>query len=199
MLQHSLYFNRCQTLPKKDMKHIYLLILFISSSLSFSQKKDIKWLENSRLTWQNFKGIPEEKSEGKAKTTYQIEIVPANVQIDEFGNIINYKKIHTIALFKTEKSWSKEKKEDSYLLKHEQLHFDIAELFCRKINLKFRELQSNNIKNFDTYQNAYSSLWNECRKYQKEYDFETYHGFFKDTNNEWILKIKSELNNITIK
>ena len=93
----------------------------------------------------------------------------------------------------------KEKKEDSYLLKHEQLHFDIAELFCRKINLKFRELQSNNIKNFDTYQNAYSSLWNECRKYQKEYDFETYHGFFKDTNNEWILKIKSELNNITIK
>ncbi|MDO3696048.1 hypothetical protein QVZ41_14440 [Wenyingzhuangia sp. chi5] len=181
----------------RKMKHLFY-ILIISSINVIGQQKPIYWKQNEKLTWEDFQGKADPKSSGNAKTTYKIDITPSNIIVDENDNIHNYKKLSTVAIFYKDLSWSKEKNKNSLLLKHEQLHFDIAELYARKIKIKFREAINRKETKFSVYQKIYSDLWNECRLYQKKYDKETIHGLVKTINEKWIQKVNEELSLLNI-
>ena len=172
---------------------IFLFVLFNHSNKAFAQST-IKWSENKKLTWKDFKGSPDKNIIGSALTTCKIEIQPVNVLVDENGNIKNYKSLKAVALFFPELSWVRKKK--VHLLIHEQLHFDIVELYTRKLNRKFEELKDKKIARFESYLNAYKSLWAECRKIQQLYDQETDHGLLVENNQIWVDKIKRELNKL---
>ncbi|MGY5353228.1 DUF922 domain-containing protein [Wenyingzhuangia sp. IMCC45533] len=174
------------------MRSFVKVIVFLSSLFGFSQTQEMRWTEN-KLTWDDFKGAYEPKSSGSAKTCYKINISPSNVQTDIHDHIINYEVVTVEAVFLPEKSWSIDKKNDSNLLRHEQLHFDIAELFARKIRKRFRELKDVKDARFSEYQNAYSTIWKACRKFQKKYDSETIHGIKRKVNDEWSEKVSKEL------
>ncbi len=169
---------------------IFLFWLFNHSNRTFAQST-IKWSENRKLTWKDFKGSPNKNIEGSALTTCKIEIQPVNVLVDEKGNIKNYKSLKAVAIFFPELSWVKKKK--AHLLIHEQLHFDIVELYTRKLNRKFDELKEKKIAKFESYLKAYKSLWAECRGTQQLYDKETEHGQLIEENQIWVDKIKKEL------
>ncbi len=178
------------------MKEFLVLSLLLMFSSVFSQNSTIKWGKEKKLTWEDFKAKPNEDAIGTAKTSYKINIIPENVKVDEQDRIEGYKKISVVATFYKNLSWTREALEGSNLLKHEQLHFDIAELFARKIRMKFKELQQKNEARFSIYQQEYSKLWKQCRLYQKEYDFETKHGIKLDLNKSWTLKVNKELSKL---
>lgn len=179
------------------MKFSLLVSIFLYSGIIIGQQKIIdndsikEWNTNNKLTWSDFAGKPNDDIYGAAMTSYKIEINPSNVLVDENDKIQDYENMSVKAIFYKHYSWAIIK--NTELLHHEQLHFDIAELFARKIRKRFNELQANKISKFSIYQECYDSFWIECRKLQKEYDAETRNGREKETNKVWSIQIKNDL------
>ncbi|MFK5890822.1 MAG: DUF922 domain-containing protein [Flavobacteriaceae bacterium] len=170
-------------------KLIFLLIFFFGFK-TYAQSV-IPWSKEKKLLWSDFKGTPNDEVFAYAQTAYKIEIIPSDVLIDEDNNIQDYKNLSIQTNFYTKSSWVTDKSD--YLLAHEQLHFDIAELYARKIRMAFENLKKKKIANFDAYVNVYKKLWSECRKMQKDYDEKTNHGLKVKENKEWIKKVNLQL------
>ena len=103
----------------------------------------IPWSENQKLTWNDFLGTP-----GEYPPTYErpdpsdIAFTWGEPKLVDFGyyivnsNICQYQIIHvdTLGYFDKNQSWTTEEaKEDPNVLNHEQGHFDIIEVYARKI------------------------------------------------------------------
>ncbi|WP_248723285.1 hypothetical protein [Seonamhaeicola sp. ML3] len=180
------------------MKNFISIILFnilISNSPTYLNAQSIiKWSKETKLDWSDFKAPPNTDIIEYAQTSYKIEIVPSDVLVDQNNNIQNYQSLSVVANFYPNHSWVFKK--DNYLLKHEQLHFDIAGLYALKMTVEFDKLKRNKIADFDSYMDIYKKLWAECRNIQKRYDKETNHGLLADINNKWIEEITTQINNI---
>jgi hypothetical protein len=114
------------------MKFLSIIIIILTLS-SFNEIKDDKilWNKDKPLTWNDFQGIPKKSSQRSAMTNSGIELKTS------FEN--NTLTITVGAYFIKNKSWvKKEALGDSLLLEHEQVHFDITELFARKFRQKLR-------------------------------------------------------------
>lgn len=174
---------------------LYILILFtLQFSLaqdSLTRKTVIPWNKDVKLKWADFKGSPNTDVLAYAQTSYKIDILPTEVNVDENNNIQSFEGLHVVANFYSDYSWVY--RESDYLLKHEQLHFDIAGLYALKINKEFKKLIAKNDANFDSYFDIYQNLWAKCREVQNQYDSETQHGQLVAENDEWIIKINAEI------
>lgn len=166
---------------------ILLLIGFTNSNA----QSVITWSSQHKLNWSDFKGTANTDIYAYAQTSYKIEIQPSNVSVDENNHVVGYKSLTAVANFYTKHSWVYER--DAYLLLHEQLHFDIAELYARKMRMEFQKLKVKKIANYDSYAAVYNRLWNQCRSMQKQYDKETKHGQLRAENDKWIRNIATQL------
>lgn len=173
-----------------------LFFFFIGTSFLIAQKRTniIVWEEGRQLKEADFKAVkgPAKLDRKGALTTYKIEILPKEVAVDEQDRILGYHRMTVVAFFYKNKSWLGSKK-DPHLLAHEQLHFDIAELFARKIRKAFKKLKIQKIKTFNAYQTTYNKLWQECRAYQKRYDSETLNGTDYKVNKQWESDVQKAL------
>ncbi len=177
-----------------------IVVTFLYTSIMFSQRdimidaNIIQWKEGVFLTPNDFKVVKEANpfKVKNALTTYRIEILPKEVVVDEKNHIVNYLKMNLATYFYKNKSWLGDKKDPKHLA-HEQLHFDIAELFTRKMRKAFEELKHKKVKDFDAYQEVYSTYWKACKIYQNTYDRETFNGSMPIPSNNWLLKVDKEL------
>lgn len=175
------------------MKKLFLIVSFLFTSFIYCQDSNIiSWDANKKLTWNDFQGESDSVTIGQAKTTYRIRISPEEVKLDEYGKMLNYKQMTATAEFYKKLSWSYAKF-DTIVLQHEQLHFDIAELYARKIRHKFHENKLAKIADFDTYSNDYKRLWKECTMFQQNFDKETNHGRNFVQNKIWYQFVVNEL------
>ena len=167
----------------------YLILLFLVISLNgFSQKNTslIAWSESASLNWKDFKGKSNRTSSFKALTTTSIS----------FG--INYENTTLTIEIKTEfdpnKSWTKVK-ENPNLLSHERLHFDIAELFARKLRQKILEttFKHKGKKLMNEITGFYQEIMSDLDKYQRTYDRETKHSIIEEVQQKWEKKTHKEL------
>jgi hypothetical protein len=168
----------------------FFLIVIFSANLKAQEL--IAWSKDQKLKWSDYKAEPDTSIFAYALTSYRIEIQPNEVLVDEYNNIKNYNTLTVITYFVPNLSWVYRK--DDYLLKHEQLHFDIAELYAQKINLEFEKLKAKKVADYDAYVEVYNRLWTECRAFQKQYDKETNHGLLKEINDKWIEDISLQVN-----
>lgn len=179
------------------MKLILILLVLLNYGVVLGQQNSIvndsiiEWNSEYKLSWSDFLGEPSDEVYGSAMTSYKIEVIPSDVIVDENDRIKGYDNLSVKANFYKYYSWTIENKNE--LLHHEQLHFDIAELFARKMRKEFRKLQSSKEARFTIYLECYNSLWKECRAYQKKYDYETRHGLESEINEKWITEINEEL------
>lgn len=195
-VRYCSYTRPLQVIPEKIKKNKLFLLLFILSwKIIFGQNinKDsiIEWNQNRKLTWSDFLDKPDDNIIADALTSYKIEVVPSNVIVDQYDRIQNYNELSVKANFYKYHSWYIENTKE--LLEHEQLHFDIAELYARKMRMEFMKMKNKNESRFESYLNCYKRLWKECRKLQQEYDFETNNGRIREENLKWINKITIEL------
>ena len=169
------------------MNRSFLVATFIFPLLLLSKLEEdfIKWNENRKLTWDDFKAAPQQMGSTVAMTTthlgfsYSIANGKVTYQID--------------CQFEKKKSWGLVK--NDWILKHEQGHFDIAEIFARKLNKAVGEYQFNK-NTFQKDLNAiYKSIIDEKEKFQQQYDDETDHSRNKPKQEEWLNKIEAELKN----
>jgi hypothetical protein len=160
-----------------------VLIIVLCNLKSFGQ---LKWDSSSSIKWNNFKGIPNSNFKYEANT-YSI----INCEYAGSGNCFFYK---VEALFLEEKSWCYIDTTNN-LLKHEQGHFDISEIYARMIrrylemNLKKGVANSTIQKGIDSLQR----LKNQC---QDLYDRETNHSQDISEQIKWQIKIKDLLRSL---
>lgn len=169
-------------------KVAWLLILLLPTIASSQDNVDaalaeLSWNEFYRLQWDDFQGEPDKNSLGDAATAVQIKAKPFLVK----------KKIQydVVALFNRKKSWYRD--QSASLLAHEQLHFDIAELYARKIRRKIDEMNKQGINDIKTYNAAIQELLAESNEVDRQYDVETLHGAMTRKQAAWSSKVKAEL------
>lgn len=169
---------------------ILLVLILISGTLVFAQKGEIKWDENRPLKWDNFKKRVGNGGYYKAYTYSGIRYT-----VDEEDRQIV---IAVESYFVEDESWVFANSQDAYLLEHEQLHFDITELYARKMRAQFEEYQVHIDEFFakimmDEVKDVFNNLYDEMEATQKRFDAETEHSLVKEKQEEWRQSITSQL------
>lgn len=145
----------------------------------------IYWEGIDKLSWTDFEAAPRMDIE-------EIYALTSSGIIDYKGceeGIIKYK---FRAYFEKDESWVKKEAYTDYHLAHEQLHFDITELYTRKLRKLLAELEfkCGQEKDFERFVAATLENWyNE----QRNYDIMTRHSMNKEQQREWQYRIKMEL------
>ncbi len=137
----------------------------------------IRWSEK-RLSWKDFKGEPPVSDRVAATTASGI-----SYQFSSSGTRKTFKVDFKISThFYPRKSWYKPTLSDDIVLSHEQLHFDISELFARKlrkelseahftpenVKSKIKTIYNKNNKALNDFQNQYDEDTNFSRNVQKQ-------------------------------
>jgi hypothetical protein len=174
------------------MKRLHFLYLLICSGivLSFTYSSVptddlIEWKKTTTLKWSDFKGKPDNSIEYKAMTYSRIGL-EADFEDNTF--IVDVK-----TYFVRNKSWTKNKESEN-LLRHEQVHFDIAEVIARKIRKAYSEYESTDLEETQTYlQETYNEYYGPVWDSYNQYDEDTNHGLVKEEQTRWEKKIEKEL------
>ncbi|GAB4259870.1 MAG: hypothetical protein Kow0079_16880 [Vicingaceae bacterium] len=177
-------------ITKKTLLNLILCILGISFSSFYNQTEtEIEWNENRKLTFEDFKGkVPTGKDNISAETASGISI--SKVQWNG-----NYGKIIIKSIFDTKESWIR-KNTSEFVLKHEQGHFDITEIYARKIRKKlyYKKFKRSNFTKY--FNNIYNKNETEKNAYQLLYDRETNLSRNYQKQKEWDKKIEKELKSL---
>ena len=80
-----------------------------------------------------------------------------------------------------------------YILSHEQGHFDIAEIFARKLHKSLSEYNFNKKTFQQDLKAIYENLMQEKEAMQEQYDRETNHSINKSAQAAWLSKINDLL------
>lgn len=149
----------------------------------------IHWNADRKLSWPDFKGSPVESSKFSAESSLQISY-GMKISQDSRGTKVSY---NIDCYFEPKESWVKVKMKTNSLLKHEQVHFDIAEIFARKLQKRFRAT-SFTIDNYNTKsQDIFNRTFSEYQNFQAAYDHDTVHGSDKAEQVNWENNIASML------
>ncbi len=147
---------------------------------------------NKRLTWKDFKGVPDLKHYGGAVTSsgYAFD---ADIKIE--GKII-YLNIGVYVFFTKSQSWEKPNINSDYHLLHEQRHFDItrlgAENFIKQlVKSKFTKDNYNQVLD-----SVFDKSYSENITLQNKYDNETQHSINRGQQLIWNDKIAQEIKKI---
>jgi hypothetical protein len=168
------------------MKTIFTtLSIVIYSTLAFSQSDNdtIYWSASYKLKWEDFKGNPDSTSQFGAISYPGIKY-SLSANEDSFNTKV-------ICFFIKSKSWVRVY--SSHGLTHEQGHFDIAELFARKLRKAFAEYKFN----YSTIGKDIDKLFlinkQERNKMDILYDKETDFSRNKQQQLQWNNKLKIQL------
>ena len=171
------------------MKFFYVLNL-LALSFSLTQKSnEIYWQENNFLTWNDFRGKPNLSSPYKALTESGIKI-----EIKSTGDNAD---IILQTYFDKTQSWVKENINPN-LLMHEQVHFNIVEVWARKFRQRLKG-KTFSVKTFQQeLNNMHRDIFKESKNMQAEYDKETEHSINTLAQEKWNKKITNELAALTL-
>jgi hypothetical protein len=165
------------------------LIAFLSMSAYYGQQsRYLAWDSKEPLQWNHFQGKSEADDHVHGAVTYAgIELVVDHVSFP--GGNVRFK---AHAIFDQKRSWVKEGKPDRALLSHEQLHFDITEVYARKLMHKLNELRlsKKDKANVKKWQNRY---WQAQLNTQNLYDRESVHGLHVEQQKAWRKLVDKEL------
>lgn len=164
------------------MKTVAMLLL--SLLLLGGGERYIEWSKERVLTWDDFKGAPDEETTMKAHTHSNLSVT--------WGCDENVFKFGVVAKFDTEDSWKKATASEN-LLAHEQLHFDIAELFARKMRQHFDLVSDGCSLTDEEVGDQVREIMDAWSDYENKYDVESRHSLDRTVQAQWELKVKNEL------
>ncbi|NNJ89555.1 MAG: DUF922 domain-containing protein [Eudoraea sp.] len=155
---------------------------------SCQEENAIKWDPDHRLSWSDFKAEPNKNSPVAAITASGIAY--------RFSAMENRGKMKVDCsidtFFYPESSWYKPETANEIILSHEQLHFDISELFARKMRARVENYSfSSNVK--AEMNRIYEQILRELQAFQKRYDEETNFSREIEKQLEWNQRISEGL------
>ena len=170
------------------LKHIIIcLLLFVV--VEGTKEDTMTWDESRRLTWSDFRANPNQNSKAVALTasgiTFGYSVKTSGERIVDFTTSVE-------AHFYPNKSWYLKGKGNSYILAHEQLHFDITELYARMFRQQLTQLVVNqNVK--EQIKRLHIAINEALDDAQKRYDAQSNHSMNMDVQKQWHTLIQEEL------
>lgn len=164
-----------------------LIILLFAGSMP-AGKDGLLWSAGRKLTWNDF----------RQKAPKQTDLVAMTYSTIYYGYSGENNKLvmNITATFDKETSWTRDDT-SRYLLNHEQLHFDITEIYARRFRKKLTETSFTR-QTFQTkIRQFHQDNINAWKKYQDAYDKETNHSINKSAQAEWDAKVAKELEELS--
>ena len=171
---------------------ILILFLAIFPILLIAQENTIPWRPDLELEWSDFRGKPNKESIIAAVTASGISYTFNAMERDGFYEV----EYQVDTFFYPDESWYQQEMCDDLILSHENLHFDITELFARKMRrlmdrTKFTENVRSEIKDI------YKEILEELDAFQDRYDSETNFSRNRSAQLRWNEEISKALQNTT--
>jgi hypothetical protein len=166
---------------------VLLLSPVFFSLAPLNNGSDIPWNASRKLTWPDFKSRPDNNSVNAALTSSKI--------IFNYGYGSDKGFTFTIScVFDKNSSWGKIKTD--YILSHEQGHFDIAEIYARKLNKALKAYAFNAKTVAKEVPALYQKIMKEEGEFQNQYDSETNFSRDKEQQAIWLAKIQHQLDEL---
>ena len=146
----------------------------------------IDWQSGLKLKYTDFKA----KSKGSRGFAVATTSSAFGYSITDNGGEISGS---IYVLFYCEESWWNPDFRLDEVLDHEQLHFDICELFGRKLYKEVLALRDGGRLNKRTIHRLHNKFEKQYANYQDLYDKETEHSTNGDEQRKWNKKIRNEL------
>ena len=149
-------------MKNQTLKNIFFFIGFITlMSFTFVKDNFILWQENKKLKIQDFKA--ENKDTIKVNRQQFLGAISAiRIEYSSFQRNKNSVPDFSIkTYFDPNESWMLLK--NDYVLQHEQIHFDLTELYARKMRKSVESLQQKNITNISIYRKKIQH-WNVMKE-----------------------------------
>jgi len=170
-------------------KKIVVVCLFIVPLVAWAQEEEfIEWSSAKKLTWGDYLASPSSLSDAAAITSTAL-----GIEYHLRNNILSYK---ITCRFSKTRSWGKDK--TNYILQHEQGHFDITEIFARKLAKEIKNYKFNPRTYQEDLSKLYKKVMDEKEQYQNKYDAETDYSRNKEKQSEWLKRIEDELEELEV-
>ncbi|MEZ4803753.1 MAG: DUF922 domain-containing protein [Gelidibacter sp.] len=149
----------------------------------------ISWRDTIKLSWSQFKGTPRTDLSAVAVTasgiTFEFSVKETDTHVVGFDTKV-------FAHFYPNKSWYIKEEGDDHILAHEQLHFDITELYARKFRKQISYLKVNDNIKFQL-RNLHEKINKELAATQNRYDKESDNSVNREFQVKWNIYVKQEL------
>jgi hypothetical protein len=169
----------------RSSAYLVLSAMLFTTMSSNTESDIIYWNDGRVLTWEDFQGDP--------RYDYHNISALTSSGIVHYRGCENGQIIYQVrAYFETKESWYKQEAHNNYILAHEQVHFDITELYARKLRkaLDARKFACGEEAEFEAFVDNFLQGWENK---QSTYDIITRHSLDKDKQLEWAYKIAGEL------
>lgn len=154
----------------------------------------LSWQETYKLTWADFKAKPNLNDAAVAITASGITFGFSVTQTNK-GDVLSFN-TEVYSHFYPEQSWYKIEKANAHILEHEQLHFDITELYARKFRYRISKLKvSNSIRK--QLKKTHNAINTELAQMQNRYDNETDYSRNFESQAKWKNFVNTELNKLS--
>ncbi len=177
-----------KSLFMKKKINLWFLVLGALLVVLGTNSKDpdmIYWSEDYRLSWDDFEGIP-------AYHRTSVSALTAS-GIVHYKGCKDGKIIYKVrSYFEKNESWVKDEARTPHHLAHEQIHFDITELYARQLRkaLLKKSFNCGQEADFEQFVKPFIQAW---QAEQKAYDQTSRHSLAKSVQKEWFYKIAAEL------
>lgn len=158
-------------------------------------EKQIEWSKDRKLTWNDFKGKPINRPNFTTGAESNCGFGFQSNAVRVFGKV----KMKVVNTFDCNSSWVlPENKKSNELLEHEQLHFDLSQIYARQLRKKLADSKLN-LFNFTKESNKiFDDIFFLYKERQNLYDTETNHGINNSAQKKWKKNIETELNELEI-
>jgi hypothetical protein len=165
-----------------------VLIISLLYCVAPARAQEIPWQKDRLLTWKDFQGTPPDGSGSDAATQSYIKYQYYHVMRDT-THVLSFK---IQCLFNVQQSYKHKGHTNKDLLSHEQLHFDITELYARRLAyaLNHTTYTANYLGEMSA---IYKKIFDECRDIQTKYDTQTIHSREYGYQFIWVQHIHKEL------
>lgn len=174
-------------MKKRLLLALAVPLLLTTCAIDSSWAQDfIVWQPGVKLKWDDFLAKPERHNRASALTTSGIHY---------HGEVNDSDVVDTIAaIFYEDQSWVRHRSDR--LLLHEQGHFDITEIYARRLRKRIMEIPVRSDKPEFQLPLIYYVVEAERRKTENLYDEETDHGKNEEGQSRWNDKIRTELDSL---
>lgn len=168
----------------KQFQKMILVTITLFSFYKSGGQDTLYWSPHYKLTWNDFKGKTD-----KTRKNYAITSSGISYSFHHTDTTFTYQ---AVAFFDRKKSWKKGTAHKN-ILEHEQGHFDITEIFARKLKNQLKEVQPKRKTVEAVVTRIAEKIISEKNDYQKKYDLETSFGMNSEAQKKWELIIKKQL------
>lgn len=160
-----------------------------SSNVKTVPSTEFQWKDHNRLSWEDFRGpVNADNDESAAATHCGIGFKMSKNAVTGIPEVVVYN------TFYVNKSWVRSDAKIGSILDHEQGHFDLCELYTRKLKSRIAQFDLSVPGVRTSLMKVFTEVNTEYETCQQTYEAETTHGTNIPEQRKWQARINHELN-----